>query len=151
MNEEEVALLREWIKQGAKYDKHWSYKQTVRPEVPSKVHPVDHFIRKRLQAEGIKPSARADRRTLARRVSLDLIGLPPKLDEVNAFVADKDPKAYENLVARLLARPEFGEHWARMVGFGPLCRLRRLRGRSAPYHLGLSGLRHSGFQQKLAF
>ena len=113
LNEEEVALLSEWIKQGAKYDKHWSYKQTVRREVPSNVHPVDHFIRKRLQAEGIKPSARADRRTLARRVSLDLIGLPPKLDEVNAFVADKDPKAYENLVARLLARPEFGEHWAR--------------------------------------
>ena len=114
LTEEEVALLSEWIKQGAKYDKHWSYKQTVRREVPSNVHPVDHFIRKRLQAEGVKPSAKADRRTLARRVSLDLIGLPPKLDEVKAFEADKEPNAYEKFVARLLARPEFGEHWARM-------------------------------------
>ena len=114
LTKEEVALLTEWIKQGAEYDKHWSYKEAVRPEVPANVHPVDHFIRKRLKAEGIEPSVRADRRTLARRVSLDLTGLPPKVDEVNAFVADKDPKAYENLVARLLARPEFGEHWARM-------------------------------------
>ena len=139
LNEEEVALLRQWIKQGAKYDKHWAYKQTVRPEVPSNVHPVDHFIRKRLEAEGIKPSARADRRTLARRVSLDLIGLPPKLDEVNAFVADKDPKAYENLVARLLARPEFGEHWART--WLDLARYADSAGYAddPPHHLGLPG------------
>ncbi|MBT3636433.1 MAG: DUF1553 domain-containing protein [Opitutae bacterium] len=114
LSKEEVALLTEWIKQGAEYDKHWSYKQTVRPEVPANVHPVDHFIRKRLQEEGIKPSTKAGRRTIARRVSLDLIGLPPKLDEVNAFVTDKAPNAYDKFVDRLLARPEFGEHWARM-------------------------------------
>jgi len=114
LSKEEVALLTEWIKQGAKYDKHWSYKQTVRPDIPDKAHPVDHFIGKRLQEEGLKPSPKADRRTLARRVSLDLTGLPPKLDEVNAFVLDKEPQAYEKFVDRLLARPEFGEHWARM-------------------------------------
>jgi hypothetical protein len=114
LSKEEVALLTEWIKQGAKYDKHWSYKQTVRPEVPANVHPVDYFIGKRLKEEGLKQSTKADRRTLARRVSLDLTGMPPKIEEVNAFVADKDPKAYEKFVDRLLARPEFGEHWARM-------------------------------------
>jgi hypothetical protein len=111
---EEVALLTEWIKQGAKYDEHWSYKQTVRLETPANIHPVDHFIRKRLKEEDLKPSPKADRRTLARRVSLDLTGMPPKIEEVNAFVADKDPKAYDKFVNRLLARPEFGEHWARM-------------------------------------
>ncbi len=114
LSKEEVALLAEWIKQGAEYDKHWSYKQTVRPEVPANVHPVDHFIRKRLKEEGIEPSHKADRRTIARRVSLDLIGLPPKLDEVNAFVTDKAPNAYDKFIDRLLAKPEFGEHWARM-------------------------------------
>lgn len=114
LTKEEVALLTEWIKQGAKYDKHWSYKQPVRPQVPPPDHPVDYFIGKRLQEEGLQPSSKADRRTLARRVSLDLIGLPPKIEEVNAFVADKDPQAYEHFVDRLLARPEFGEHWARM-------------------------------------
>ena len=114
LSEEEVALLREWIKQGAQYDKHWSYKQPVRLQTPQGIHPVDHFIRKRLREEGLKLSPRADRRTLARRVSLDLIGLPPRLEEVESFVAAKDPKAYENFVDRLLARSEFGEHWARM-------------------------------------
>jgi hypothetical protein len=114
LSEEEVALLTEWIKQGAKYDEHWSYKQPFRSETPSGIHPVDHFIRKRLKEEDLKPSPKADRRTLARRVSLDLTGMPPEIEEVNAFVVDKDPKAYGKFVDRLLARPEFGEHWARM-------------------------------------
>lgn len=114
LTKQEVALLTEWIKQGGKYDKHWSYKQPLRPQTPSNAHPVDHFIGKRLQQEGINSSPKADRRTLARRVSLDLIGLPPKLEEVDAFVADEDPQAYEHFVDRLLAKPEFGEHWARM-------------------------------------
>ena len=113
-SEEEVNLFRKWIEQGAKYEEHWSYKQPVRSDTPSGIHPVDYFIRQRLRSEGLQISPLADRRTLARRVSLDLIGLPPKPEEVVAFVADKDPKAYENFVDRLLARPEFGEHWARM-------------------------------------
>ena len=114
LTKDEVALLTEWVKQGAKYDKHWSYKQSVRPQVPPHDHPVDYFIGKRLKEEGLQPASKVDRRTLARRVSLDLIGLPSKIEEVNAFVAEKDPQAYEHFVDRLLARREFGEHWARM-------------------------------------
>jgi len=114
LSEEEVALLREWIRQGAKFDKHWSYKPLVREEVPQSVHPVDHFIERRLAEEGLALSPMADRRTLARRVSLDLIGLPPTPEDLNAFLADKSPNAYGNYVDRLMAGPEFGEHWARM-------------------------------------
>ena len=114
LSKEEVALLTEWIKQGAQYDKHWSYKSPVRTKVPAKEHPVDFFIDQRLKKEGLARSKPADRRTLARRVSLDLIGLPPTLDELNTFLSDKSTSAYDNYVDRLLARPQFGEHWARM-------------------------------------
>ena len=114
LSEQEVALLTEWIKQGAKYDKHWSYKSLVRAEAPEKEHPVDFFINQRLKKEGLSKSEPADKRTLARRVSLDLIGLPPTLEELNEFLADKTPVAYSKYVDRLLARSEFGEHWARM-------------------------------------
>tara|TARA_E500000178_G_scaffold152845_1_gene152625 strand:+ start:97 stop:2931 length:2835 start_codon:yes stop_codon:yes gene_type:complete len=114
LSEEEVALLTEWIKQGARYDKHWSYKSPVRAPIPAKEHPVDFFIDQRLKKEGLARSKPADRRTLARRVSLDLIGLPPTLVELNAFLSDKSTSAYDNYVDRLLARPQFGEHWARM-------------------------------------
>ena len=114
LSKEEVALLTEWIKQGAQYDKHWSYKSPVRTKVPAKEHPVDFFIDQRLKKEGLARSKPADRRTLARRVSLDLIGLPPTLVELNAFLSDKSTSAYDNYVDRLLARPQFGEHWARM-------------------------------------
>ena len=114
LSEEEVALLTEWIKQGAKYDKHWSYKSLVRAEAPEKEHPVDFFINQRLKKEGLSRSEPADKRTLARRVSLDLIGLPPTLDELNEFLTDKSSDAYSKYVDRLLARSEFGEHWARM-------------------------------------
>ena len=114
LSEEEVALLTEWIKQGAKYDKHWSYKSPVRAKVPVKEHPVDYFIDQRLKKEGLSRSEPADKRTLARRVSLDLIGLPPTLDELNEFLTDKSLNAYSKYVDRLLARLEFGEHWARM-------------------------------------
>ena len=114
LSEEEVALLTEWIKQGAKYDKHWSYKSPLRSKVPEKEHPVDFFIDQRLKKEGLSRSEPADKRTLARRVSLDLIGLPPTLDELNEFLTDKNSDAYSQYVDRLLARSEFGEHWARM-------------------------------------
>ena len=114
LSEEEVALLTEWIKQGAKYDKHWSYKSPVRAQVPAKEHPVDYFIDQRLKEEGLSRSEAADKRTLARRVSLDLIGLPPTLDELNEYLTDESSDAYSKYVDRLLARSEFGEHWARM-------------------------------------
>ena len=114
LTKKEVTLLKKWIGQGANYDVHWSYKQPVRVSVPEKVHPVDYFVEKRLHKEGLVYSPLAERRTLARRVSLDLIGLPPTLKELNGFLEDKSSKAYERYLDRLLARKEFGEHWARM-------------------------------------
>jgi hypothetical protein len=112
--DQEVALLEKWVAQGAEYDKHWSYKKPYRSEVPNGRHPVDHFIIDRLKKEGLAFSPQADRRTLARRVSLDLIGLPPSITELEAFLGDKSEEAYQNFVDGLMVRPEFGEHWARM-------------------------------------
>ena len=114
ITDQEVALLEKWVAQGAEYDKHWSYKKPHRTEVPNGIHPIDHFISDRLQKEGLTFSHQADRRTLARRVSLDLIGLPPSIDQLNAFLGDKSAEAYQNFVDGLMVRPEFGEHWARM-------------------------------------
>ncbi len=91
----------------------WSLAPLVRREPPTSGHPVDAFVRAKLRAKGIAPSNESDRRTLIRRLSFDLIGLPPTPEEVEAFAADTDPKAYEKLVDRLLASPRYGEHWAR--------------------------------------
>ena len=116
----ECALLTDWIRAGAGYTAHWSYIKPVRPELPPVRNqpwcrtPIDRFILARLEREGLGPSPEADRYTLIRRLSLDLIGLPPTLEEVDGFVADRDPQAYEKLVDRLLARPAYGEYWAHM-------------------------------------
>ena len=115
--EKEIALLREWIRSGAKYAAHWAYqapKRSALPEVAGVNHPVDRFIFARLAAEGLKPNAEADRSALARRVALDLTGLPPSLAEVEAFEQDASPKAYERFVDSMLAKPAYGEHWARL-------------------------------------
>ncbi len=122
----EIALLEEWVKRGAPDPRvteerpsdldWWSLKPLVKPPVPvvaGAEHPVDHFIRARLAERKLTPSPEADRRTLIRRVSYDLHGLPPSPQEVDAFVTDSDPKAYEKLVNRLLASPRHGERWAR--------------------------------------
>jgi len=99
---------------------HWAYVGPVRPALPKVEHsqwvrnPIDAFILARLEQETLLPSAEADAVTLIRRLSLDLIGLPPTLAEVDAFVADTSPEAYEHLVDRLLASPHFGERWARL-------------------------------------
>jgi hypothetical protein len=112
-------LLKLWITDGAKYQAHWSLIAPTRPE-PPKVrnrrwgrNPIDDFILSRLEHEGLKPAPEADRRILARRVSLDLTGLPPAPEEVEAFVKDSSPNAYEKLVDSLLASPSWGEHRAR--------------------------------------
>ena len=111
---EEIQLLSTWIQQGAKYSKHWSYEPPLRQELPiAGLHPVDSFIRDRLANEGLQPQPEADRATLARRLSLDLTGLPPRPDEVDAFVSDAAPDAYDRLADRLLASPAYGEHQAR--------------------------------------
>ena len=115
---EQKALLKRWIEQGAKYEKHWSFIPPVKaplPEVSDKSWPrneIDNFILERLDAEGLHHSPEADRRTLIRRVYLDLTGLPPSAAEVEAFAADESPDAYEKLVDRLLASPHFGERMA---------------------------------------
>jgi len=112
-------LLKRWVAQGAKYQLHWAFIAPQRPEVPKVKNakwvrnPVDQFILARLEQEKLKPASEADRRTLARRLSLDLTGLPPKPEEVEAFVKDASPDAYEKLVDKYLASPHWGEHRAR--------------------------------------
>jgi mono/diheme cytochrome c family protein len=112
-------LLKQWIAAGAEYQKHWSLIAPVRPPLPAVKdkgwvrNPVDNFILAKLEAAGLKPAPEADRRTLARRLSLDLTGLPPEPDEVDAFVNDPAPDAYEKLVDRLLKSPHWGEHRGR--------------------------------------
>ena len=113
---EQREILRQWILQGAEYEPHWSFvpPPAVEPPVVAGVEkPIDRFILARLAAERIKPSPPADRRTLIRRVTLDLTGLPPTLLEVDAFLNDSRPDAYERVVERLLASPHFGERWGR--------------------------------------
>ncbi|MCA9145591.1 MAG: DUF1553 domain-containing protein [Planctomycetaceae bacterium] len=117
----EVQLLSDWVQQGAAYSAHWSYIKPVRPELPTLAshqdwpkNEIDHFILARLQQEKLAPSAEADRYAIVRRLSLDLTGLPPTVEEVDQFVNDQDPQAYENLVDRLLEKKAYGEHWARM-------------------------------------
>jgi len=115
LTEKETALLAAWVKQGGKYAKHWSYEPPVRPKVPAgATNPIDAFIRAKLAPLGLKPSPEADRYTLVRRVALDLTGLPPTWKEVEEFVNDKSANAYEKMVDRMLAKPAFGEHWARL-------------------------------------
>jgi cytochrome c553 len=112
-------LIKQWIAEGAEYQPHWSFIPPKRPEPPAVTNgvwvknPIDRFILARLESEGLTPAAEADRRTLARRLALDITGLPPEPAIVEAFVADTRPDAYEQLVDQLLAKPEWGEHRGR--------------------------------------
>jgi len=117
----EIDILRRWIAQGAPYAPHWAYRKPTLPPLPAVQapphfpirNPIDAFILYRLQQEGLTPQPEADRYALARRVALDLTGLPPTVEEAEAFVRDPAPDAYERYVDRLLAKPAYGEHWAR--------------------------------------
>jgi hypothetical protein len=115
----EVELLSRWIAAGAAYEPHWAYVPPTRPPVPAVKdaawprNDIDRFILARLEAEGLAPQPAADRPTLARRLALDLTGLPPTPEEVDAFVADSAPDAVERFIDRLLAHDGFGEHVAR--------------------------------------
>lgn len=119
LTETETSLLKRWIDGGAKYAKHWSFEPIEVPAVPSPSsksklrNPIDHFVVDRLNREGIDPSAEADRYTLIRRVYLDLLGLPPTIEDVDRFVSDGRDDAYERLVDEALASPHFGERWGR--------------------------------------
>ena len=114
LTEPQKDILKRWVAAGAEYRPHWAFvapKAATPPATAS--HPIDAFITARLQKEGLKPSPEADRLTLARRLHLDLVGLPPTPEEADAFAADTKPAAYERLVDKLLASPHYGERWAR--------------------------------------
>lgn len=121
LTKDQVAILEQWVAEGASYDRHWAYKIPTKsqlPKVPAqwKAWPnnaIDHFVLHQQLKRDMEPSPAADRRSLARRVALDLTGLPLTVDEIETFAANEDPSAYEKLVDNLLARPTFGEHWAR--------------------------------------
>jgi hypothetical protein len=112
-------LLKKWIASGAEYQLHWSFIAPTRPQPPVVKNekwvrnPIDRFILARLEEQGLQPAPEADRRTLARRLSLDMTGLPPAPAEVEAFVNDTSPDAYEKLIDRLQASPHWGEHRGR--------------------------------------
>jgi hypothetical protein len=122
LSREEIDVLRAWVAQGAQYSLHWSYEKpaaTDPPAVPDEWrhwprNEIDLFALESMQSNGLSLSPEADRYTLVRRVFLDLTGLPPTVEEVDAFVHDSRPQAYEELVDDLLRRPAYGEHWARM-------------------------------------
>ena len=135
--ESEIALIRAWLSAGAPWPQGreldyfertndvragrdwWSLQPVVRPPIPKLVHqpqpanPIDAFIGARLEAEGVQPAPKADKRTLIRRVYYDLIGLPPTAEQIEAFVHDDDPDAWGNLIDRLLQMPQYGERWGR--------------------------------------
>ena len=118
LSDTEIDTLRQWIAQGAEWQKHWSFIPPVRPELPEVKNaawprnPIDQFILQRLEREGLQPSPEASRETLIRRVSLDLTGLPPTPTEIDAFLNDRSANAYERVVDRLLASPRYGERIA---------------------------------------
>jgi hypothetical protein len=119
LTDDQKQLLVRWIQEGAEYQPHWSLIKPTRPSVPKvgntwwSRNPIDHFVAAKLEAAGLAPAPEADRRTLARRLSLDLTGLPPSPDLVQAFVEDRSADAYEKLVDKLLASPRWGEHRGR--------------------------------------
>ncbi|MEO9934842.1 PSD1 and planctomycete cytochrome C domain-containing protein [Rhodopirellula bahusiensis] len=116
LSPKQIELLNQWVSEGAAYASHWAFTAPRRHELPtdsSKADRIDRWIDVELQTLGLSAGGNADRRTLARRVALDLTGLPPTLDRVEAFAADPSPDAYENFVDELIATPEYGEHMAR--------------------------------------
>ncbi len=118
LSEHEIALIKKWIKQGAKYEKHWAFtppKKAPLPRVSSKAtinNPIDNFILSKLDDKGLEPNAEADKEDLLKRISFDLTGLPPSEKMMDQFMADNSPKAYENMVDALINSPQYGEKMA---------------------------------------
>ena len=140
LTDKQITLLRRWIDEGAKWETHWAYLQPRRPELPQVSNTawprnaIDNFILARLDREGLKPSHEADKVTLLRRLSYDLTGLPPTPEEVDAFLADTSPDAYEKQVDRLLNSP----HYDAVARSGPLRRHTRLPHRQPPRDVALA-------------
>lgn len=121
LNEHEVALIKKWIEQGAKYEKHWAFtppQKSALPKVDDKEwckNPIDYFILDKLEQEGLKPNEEADKERLLKRASFDLTGLPPSIEMMDKFLADKSSDAYEKMVDQLMKLPSYGEkmaiHW----------------------------------------
>jgi hypothetical protein len=120
LSAKQIDLLKRWIEQGAPYAQHWAFVKPQRPPVPEvhdknwPVNPIDNFILARLEKEGLHPTAPLERYALARRVAIDLTGLPPTLEEAERFAKDDRPDAYERFVDQMLAKPAYGERWAQV-------------------------------------
>ena len=146
LNRDEIEILKRWIKAGAPYARHWSFVKPQPPKLPGVKNAtwprsgLDHFILARLEEAGLKPSGPADRYTLIRRLSLDLRGIPPTPQEVQRFIGDRNPGAYNRLVDRFLNDPRYGGTLgSRLAGPGAVCRFARLWiGSVATEHLALS-------------
>ena len=115
----QIEAITQWIREGAKWEEHWAFTTPSRPTPPDVKNgdwvrnPIDAFILSRLEKEGLHPASEADKRTLIRRLSLDLTGLPPTREEIHQFVADDSPDAYEKVIDAFMAKPEYGEHLSR--------------------------------------
>ena len=119
LSDEEIELITHWIELGADWETHWAYQKPTEPEIPQLDmvwgnNPIDNFALQKMLENGLEPSSQANKYDLIRRVSLDLTGLPPSLEQVEKFVQDESPDAFEKVVDELLASPRFGEHWATM-------------------------------------
>ncbi len=119
LTEDQIQVVRRWIEEGAPWEEHWSFAPLTRPEPPQVQspewvrNPIDRFVLARLEGNGLTPAQEADRRTLARRISLDLTGLPPLPEEVEKFVADASPDAYAKWIDGRMRSPAYGEHRGR--------------------------------------
>ncbi len=112
LTQQQREILKAWVEQGAEYQQHWSYEPPVKAEIPAGRDAIDVLVQRSLSEHGLETSPPADRRTLIRRLYFDLLGLPPTPEEVQAFIADASPDAYERLVERVLQSPHYGERMA---------------------------------------
>lgn len=118
LSDREKAIIKQWIESGAEYQNHWSFEKISAVEIPAgnsswSTHPIDFFIERKLQKNSLKANKEADKRSLIRRLAFDLTGLPPVREDLENFLADNSPDAYEKLVDKYLASPRYGEHMAR--------------------------------------
>jgi len=158
LTKEEIELVTRWIKDGGNYEEFWAFAPPKREE-PGKVRnrewnrsPIDRIVYTELQKQNLSPKDEADKRTLIRRLTLDLTGLPPSVEDINAFLADKNPNAYETLVDKLIARPAYGEHMARY--WADLVRMGDTNGMHKDFHREFSPFRDwliDSFNENLPF